>query len=98
MGAMNRVLVVEIYGEHLPDGRYDILMRRLRTDAFLYDNEISYLAHIQRAVSSMKAKVLRIVLRWYTDDGNHLHKVSLLEPVIEAGSVGQFIRQLRRQV
>ena len=94
---MNRVLVVEIYGERLPDGRYDILMRRLRTDAFLYDNETSYLAHIRRAVSSMSAKVLRIVLRWYTDEGNHLHKVPLIPPVIEAGSVGQFIRKMRRQ-
>jgi hypothetical protein len=93
---MNRVLVVEIYGERLPDGRRDILCRTLRTDAFLADDETSYLAHIQRAVRGMKAKVLRVVLRWYTDNNGELWKAPL-PPVIEAGSVGQFIRALRRR-
>jgi hypothetical protein len=45
----------------------------------------------------MRAKVLRIVLRWYTDRNGELWKANLLPPVIEAGSVGQFIRALRRR-
>lgn len=84
-------VVIESHGGFDASGYVRREERRLRVEGFVHDAPASYRAHIERAVGTMRHPVVRVALQVFTDDNNELWQSRLTPPLIEAGSVAEFM-------